>query len=299
MDVSTSIPSSSNISQFSRIRKVTAELSPAQPKSLTPAEMRSKVVEILADTANGCLQELGYYPGMPAKLQASEARNKAWQTENVKLYEDNVRLAANGKAHQEAIRLVNAPEAERIRHIRNLEVENRALKTQIEHMKAKANADLAGKDQAYANLHKEFSHLTESYNLAYQEILRLRDIISGQSPIQPHFQNQAAHQAYQQQSPPISQKTRQIASTGVPQAPSQVGPMPIPTQNAAQGRSYNAPNAQHQLHRIGPEIIQNEELQRQNLFNSSTRVVSGINSMNPPQMQPPYPPPHIQQVKFI
>ncbi|TFK28863.1 hypothetical protein FA15DRAFT_486592 [Coprinopsis marcescibilis] len=50
---------------------------------------RVKIVEILSQTANGCLAELNYDPKEMEKLKA---RNAQWQSENVKLYEDNMKL---------------------------------------------------------------------------------------------------------------------------------------------------------------------------------------------------------------
>ncbi|KAJ7498638.1 hypothetical protein FB451DRAFT_5197 [Mycena latifolia] len=90
-------------------------------------QTRTKVIEILAGNANGCLQELGYTPGLNERLRYLEEMNarlgavnddllkkgKAWQiraeetqvqaqalkvkcdtfkSENVKLYEDNGKL---------------------------------------------------------------------------------------------------------------------------------------------------------------------------------------------------------------
>ncbi|KAJ6538528.1 hypothetical protein DFH09DRAFT_1177148, partial [Mycena vulgaris] len=86
-------------------------------------ETRTKVIEILAGNANGCLQELGYTPGLIERIRHLEDANaqmvkmsdelhrggKAWraqaeaakvkcdrfQLENVKLYEDNVKLVGD------------------------------------------------------------------------------------------------------------------------------------------------------------------------------------------------------------
>ncbi|KAJ7780950.1 hypothetical protein B0H16DRAFT_602815 [Mycena metata] len=83
-------------------------------------ETRSDVIAILANTANGCLQELGYSPGLlerlryledhvakghktneklhhekkvlKANLEDMQSKCQTYQIENVKLYEDNARL---------------------------------------------------------------------------------------------------------------------------------------------------------------------------------------------------------------
>lgn len=250
--------------------------------------MRQKVVEILASTANGCLQELGYYPGMPARLQELEARNKNWQSENVKLYEDNKRLVETMRAQDENLRLLNAPETEKIKRITNLELENRTLKMQLDQiMKIKSNADLIpiGQDQTYAKLHREYMALTETYNRAYQEIIQLREIIRGGQVMNQSQQRQdqtAAHQTFQQQTLRNAHNSRQILPLGVPHIPSQAQSGPIPNQHMFTTRSSTDVNpnlaGQQQLRRNEMEMQQNKEFQRQYLqFSASnpSRRTSG------------------------
>ncbi len=55
--------------------------------------MRPQVTEILSKTANGCLQELGYFPGLLQQFKAAEARAREWQGENIKLFADNRKLS--------------------------------------------------------------------------------------------------------------------------------------------------------------------------------------------------------------
>ncbi|KAJ6515575.1 hypothetical protein C8R45DRAFT_212561 [Mycena sanguinolenta] len=88
----------------------------AIPRPGLRPQTRTKIVEILAGTANGCLHELGYSPGLLekvryleeslAKLKAENEKLKnfaltvedlrkkalAYQQENVKMYEDNTKL---------------------------------------------------------------------------------------------------------------------------------------------------------------------------------------------------------------
>jgi hypothetical protein len=257
------------------------------PNPAPPTETRQKVVEILASTANGCLQELGYYPGMPARLQELEARNKNWQNENVKLYEDNKRLVETMKAQDENIRLLNAPETEKIKRITSLELENRTLKMQLDQvMKIKSNADLitVGQDQTYAKLHREYMALMETYNRAYQEIVQLREIIRGgqvMNQSQPR-QDQTAHQTFQQQTLRNAHNPRQNLPLVNLHIPAQAQSGPIPNQHMFVTRSSTDINpnfaGQQQLRRNEMEMQQNKELQRQHLqFSASnpSRRVSG------------------------
>lgn len=187
--------------------------------------MRQKVVEILSGTANGCLHELGYYPGMPIKLQESEARNKKWQKENLKLYEDNKRLMHTLKSQAEALKMLEAPDGEKINYITNLEVENHALKVQLEQLKARPSSEAfqtVVNDQDYAALNRNYAALTETYNLAYQEIVRLREIVrTGQNIFQTQ-QNQDSLHSYRQQKP-NAPTTRRTLPPQIPQIQTQIG----------------------------------------------------------------------------
>lgn len=172
---------------------------------LPPQEMRQKVVEILSNTANGCLQELGYYPGMSTRLQELEVRNQNWQKENVKLYDNNKHLLETIRTQTENLNSLNTPEGEKIRRINHLELENRALRGQLEQMaKAEAtdNSQQAGQEQKYASLYKEHAALIDTYNRAYHEILRLRELIkTGKTSTQlQQYQDRNASQLLSQPS---------------------------------------------------------------------------------------------------
>lgn len=53
---------------------------------LPPDELRTKIIETLAHTANGCLSELGLTPEMPQRLQALTEQNRLLYNDNVKLH---------------------------------------------------------------------------------------------------------------------------------------------------------------------------------------------------------------------
>jgi hypothetical protein len=80
------------------------------PKRLLDASMmpppadpsvRNRIVEVLAHTANGCLAELGYFPGMLPRLQQLEELASKWQQENIQLYEDNGKLVTRNRQLEE------------------------------------------------------------------------------------------------------------------------------------------------------------------------------------------------------
>lgn len=189
--------------------------------------MRQKVVEILSGTANGCLQELGYFPGMPIKLQELEARNKNWQKENLKLYEDNKRLVQTLKSQAESLKLLQAPDSEKLNYINSLEMENRSLKVQLEQLQSKPSSEsfqTAVNDQKYTALHRDYTALAETYNLAYQEIVRLREIVRiGQNTYQPHHKQDQNSLHNPQQQKPNASTARRNPPPQIPQIQTQIG----------------------------------------------------------------------------
>ncbi|KAG6869266.1 hypothetical protein C0993_000019 [Termitomyces sp. T159_Od127] len=142
------------------------------------ASLRSKVVEILAGTANSCLTELGYYPGLPQKLQEVERQNAQWQLENVKLFQDNQALS---RALQER---KNAQQ-EKTTHALQAQIQGLL---QEKSMLIKQNQTLlAGQPVAYHNLLAEYKQVQEQHQHALQEIKTLRRNIAalgGRTPVQ-------------------------------------------------------------------------------------------------------------------
>lgn len=129
--------------------------------TLSNKDLRDRIVEILSATANGCLTELGYFPGMTQRLQELEATNQVWQTENVKLFEDNRNLLLTVNDLQERENLIPKDDHEKINRIRDLERQLEVLK-QGSIPKAK-----------FDEMHRHFSQLRASYTTAYEEVQRL------------------------------------------------------------------------------------------------------------------------------
>ncbi len=152
--------------------QVTHHPPPEQQTPLSDTELRERVVEILSNTANGCLNELGYYPGIAQKLKELETTNKTWQVENVKLYEDNRRLLNTLREQHERFKLISIPELEKIDRIRRLELEVQGLR----HSALSSNSHEEG-------LQREFNRLKEAYRIAYNEVRRLNTLLQSQRPL--------------------------------------------------------------------------------------------------------------------
>ncbi|KAJ7180394.1 hypothetical protein C8R43DRAFT_1117695 [Mycena crocata] len=128
----------------------------ARPGANVRPETRTKVIELLAGTANSCLQELGYSPGLlervrfyekaqPALQQQNEelhARCAKYQEENVKLYDDNTKLLANCKI----------------------------LRKKLAATQAFCVTFEQNRDKTYMNILKEFAIMKEQYADAVNEL---------------------------------------------------------------------------------------------------------------------------------
>lgn len=65
----------------------------SQNDSVPQDEYRSQVVDVLANTMNNCLAELGYHPDFTQQLQTIHEWNIRLRNENAKLFQDNKKLA--------------------------------------------------------------------------------------------------------------------------------------------------------------------------------------------------------------
>lgn len=147
------------------------------------ASLRSKVVEILSVTANGCLSELGYYPGMPRRLMEAEKRNTEWQTENVKLFQDNQKLVHALQLKTEHIAHFAAPDHEKVNKIRNLEGQVRVLQVEKGELVRMNEALASGpsNDSKYNALSANYQKLMGQYRGAMAEIHSLRSQLQAQA----------------------------------------------------------------------------------------------------------------------
>ncbi|KAF8076481.1 hypothetical protein FPV67DRAFT_419262 [Lyophyllum atratum] len=153
-----------------------------------PLSLRSRVVEILAGTANGCLTELGYYPGMPQRLQELERENVQWQSENLKLFQDNrsLTLALQEQDGSKYKNTIHALEGQ----VQGLLQEKARLVKQHETL-------LAGQPIAYQRLLVDYQMLHDYYKAALQEINRLRvyrEVVDSRAPAQHPLANQPTGQ---------------------------------------------------------------------------------------------------------
>lgn len=138
------------------------------PQTFFPtSEFRTKVIEILSRTANGCLQELGYRPGMVHQITELQNRENAFQEENGRLFADNRRLAHMIKDTREKHIM-----AERV-HLATINT----LQLQIQSLQ-KENQDILIRESSLAAGNPDYARLQTDYMRLQGFCLQLRDQVT-------------------------------------------------------------------------------------------------------------------------
>lgn len=144
------------------------------------ANLRSNIVEILSGTANGCLTELGYYPGMPQNMVNLEQQNAQWQLENVKLFQDNRSLS----------HALQSEQAAHANTTRKLEGQIQGLISEKIRLSKHNEALMSALDAPNQKVLSEYFKLQSFYESALIEIKQLRDYIT-QISVGQHSRQQA------------------------------------------------------------------------------------------------------------
>ncbi|PPQ63436.1 hypothetical protein CVT24_004946 [Panaeolus cyanescens] len=202
------------------------------------AVTRQKVVEILANTANGCLSELGYYPGMGMRLQELEAicaqqENdiKRMKFEQKKLFEDNVKLNTLAQTQANRLRDMGLTEIEKASRLAKLEEEVQRLTAQKKELvQGRKMQDTGGRvlELSFTELQMKHMDLLDSYRLAYAEVQRLHNQAKSQADELAATKMQlngmiVKHSSSKSSSEPGGQSSSYPQQTGPPgQGPSQV-----------------------------------------------------------------------------
>ena len=142
------------------------------------------MVEILSGTVNGCLTELGYFPGMPQTMLELQQVNLKWQTENVKLFQDNQKLARSLQ-ESERSKVIAGSDDQRIRVIQTLEEQVRRL--------TEDKANLLKQNEMYRQLQSDYNKLTNLYAAAVKEIDHFRMHLRGSFTNQQNIPHQSTN----------------------------------------------------------------------------------------------------------
>ena len=142
-------------------------------------ELRSKIVELLSATANGCLSELGYFPGMPFQFQQLLETNTLLQNDNKKLFHDNRDLARVVAVQNDRLAFAAGADNAKLKQfmemkekIESLTMERAKLTQTNEVLKASTG------DQRYEKLFADAQKLQFRNNVLERDYARLRDSYS-------------------------------------------------------------------------------------------------------------------------
>lgn len=222
-------------------------LHPALSSTDTQPEMRQKIVQILSGTANACLSELGYSPGMPERLKELEHQNEQWRLENMKLYQDNASLLELIHQRNERIREMHAPDLQKNIKIMELDAELQKMRVQRDEL-AKAQSINRSPSQLQLNfiqLQGDYVKVINGYRAKCAEVERLQSQLENlavyklsskpqlqgpQSQAQHYPQHQPQQQCQQQSRPQVQQQLQ-------PQSLHQPQPVHPQSNRPAQPRS--------------------------------------------------------------
>lgn len=149
----------------------------AQSSVNKDGRLHSKIVEILASTTNGCIEELGYHPTVIEKLQQATQRVRSLQENNGKLYQDNCRLTADLEMLKERLAYLSANQdtqlqqfSQKQERIRILESELFALTRQNQKILLSVN-----KGTSHQHLVEELDRMREYTNRVCRDMQVLQD----------------------------------------------------------------------------------------------------------------------------
>lgn len=138
----------------------------------TGNNLRNKIIRLLSSTANGCLSELGYFPGMPEQYKQLLQANALLQNDNAKLYEDN-RTLARVLARQND-RLAFSAGGDELKLKRFDEMRNKMESLTMELAILKRSNDISV-DRGYRNLFAESQLSQAKTDALTRDYKRLRD----------------------------------------------------------------------------------------------------------------------------
>ena len=220
--------------------------SPPPPPPTSTAQTRQKIVEIIAGTANGCLSEVGYLPGMPQRFKELEDQNAQWRLENTKLFQDNASLLELIHQQNERIKEMRAPDSDK--NIRIMELNSELQKTRLQRDElARAqsvnNRSPSQLQQDFASLQGDYLRIITGYRSKCAEVERLQHQVraliaqfsassqpqawtpQAQTQYRPQHQQQAQQQSRPQvQQHPQHQLQQQLQQQSRPQIQHQSQP---------------------------------------------------------------------------
>jgi hypothetical protein len=115
------------------------------------SDVRDKIVELLSGTVNGCLSELGYFPGMQEQFQHLLQANAHLQNDNMKLYEDNRALARAVAIQNDRLAFSAGEDNIKLKQLADMKDKIESLSTELKQTNERLTATPG--DQGYEKLY--------------------------------------------------------------------------------------------------------------------------------------------------
>ncbi|KZT29247.1 hypothetical protein NEOLEDRAFT_585541 [Neolentinus lepideus HHB14362 ss-1] len=201
-----------------------------------PDGVRANVIEILSDTANGILSELGYYPGI---IRQSRAEIDELRKRCASLWEDNRRLAQLLDVARERLATYASTDEDRIERILAYKSEGEALRVEKDALTRTLIS--ANPDDRMHHLLREIDAITHKYQIALTDIALLRS---------NHIKvtTQPGNEATVGSRPPSASAV--VAASGALSQEKHVNPVPVavPVRRVSHGMArHNTPQPHPQM----------------------------------------------------
>ncbi|KAG2155012.1 uncharacterized protein EDB93DRAFT_129267 [Suillus bovinus] len=244
--------------------------------------LHSKIVEILASTTNGCLQELGYHPSMIEKLKQHAQLIKSLQEENSKLYQDNYQLVVAIRVLEERVAHHSASPNSQLQQFSIMQERIRALESERAALTRK-NQDIlisVNKGTSHHHLVQELDRMRTYTNRVCRDMQILQDRYDmatrhGESSSGALYRPNSVPQIAQPRIPtPSDLHHRRVSTEGAPR----LQPSRLPPQQFQQHAQHPRPIRPQVQHTLPPH-----QLQHAHQTHPQRRVSDHVQNPYPPQ----------------
>ncbi|KIM91170.1 hypothetical protein PILCRDRAFT_811670 [Piloderma croceum F 1598] len=225
-------------------------------------DLRNKIVELLSTTANGCLSELGYFPGMQDQFQQLIQTNMHLQNDNTKLFEDNRALARVVAIQNDRLAFSAGEDNIKLKQFSEMKESIESLsKEQTRLTRANEMLKVTSLDQGNGRLYSEWQMLQARNDALERDNARVRDDftrlynlaaangILGKAPPAPYTQrSDISRVSSNRDQSRVSDSQAQLASANPMRHHHQRRASDIPPQMAG----AHAPVRNHSLHQVIP-----------------------------------------------
>ncbi|KAJ7830791.1 hypothetical protein B0H14DRAFT_3714414, partial [Mycena olivaceomarginata] len=133
-------------------------------------ETRTKVIEILAGNVNGCLQELGYAPGLLQKMQYLEDVIGKLRTTNEQLHHDNEKLKAHADVLQRTCNRYQGESVKLYQDNANILADCESLRKELTHLSMQIFMHETTRGKDVSAILREYAAVQNRYTMAVNQL---------------------------------------------------------------------------------------------------------------------------------